>query len=95
MTDVLHYKNYQGSVQYSADDDCLYGRVLNIRSVIVYGGQSLDELKAMFEEAVDDYLASCTARNIAPETPRITARSRSAVAAARNARRLHRALAAV
>lgn len=69
MSDLLNYRGYEGSVSYSADDNCLYGRVLHIRSVISYGGDSVHELKQMFEAAIDDYLELCAERGIEPEKP--------------------------
>ena len=53
----LEYKGFQGSVEYSGDDDLLYGKVLSVEPLISYEGSTLDELKAAFEAAIDDYLA--------------------------------------
>ncbi|WP_197476454.1 MULTISPECIES: type II toxin-antitoxin system HicB family antitoxin [Eikenella] len=69
MNDLLSYKGYEGTVQYSKEDDCLHGRVLHIRSVLGYGGETLAEVKAMFEQAVDEYLAMCAEEGIPPEKP--------------------------
>ncbi|WP_084612736.1 type II toxin-antitoxin system HicB family antitoxin [Pseudogulbenkiania sp. MAI-1] len=69
MSDLLEYKGFFGSVGYSAEDACLTGEVLFIDGTIVYGGESVDEIKAMFEEAVDGYLEMCAARNIEPQKP--------------------------
>ncbi|NYZ69125.1 hypothetical protein H0A36_24195 [Endozoicomonas sp. SM1973] len=54
----MQYKGFQGSVEYSADDELLYGEVLSIEPLINYEGSTLDELKAAFEAAIDDYLSS-------------------------------------
>ena len=69
MSGHLTYKGYYGSVEYSNEDDCLYGRILGIRSLISYEGSSLAELKADFKNAVDEYLQDCEKRNIKPEQP--------------------------
>ncbi len=69
MNDLLSYKGYEGTVQYSKEDDCLHGRVLHIRSVLSYGGETLAEVKAMFEEAVDEYLVLCEEKGWTPEKP--------------------------
>jgi len=67
----MHYKGYSGSVEYSSEDDCLYGKVLGIpkSTCITYEGDSVKELRKDFEGAVDDYLANCEARGVAPAKP--------------------------
>lgn len=67
MIDLLEYKNYYGTVEYSAEDNILFGKVVGINSLISYEGDSLASLKADFESAVDDYLEMCKAENIEPE----------------------------
>lgn len=66
----LTYKGYKGSVEYSDADNCLFGKVIGInKNFIVYEGQSLDELRKDFEDAIDDYLAGCEAEGIEPARP--------------------------
>lgn len=67
--ETLKYKGYEGSVGYSAEDNCLCGKVLNIRGLLSYEGQSLAELERDFKASVDDYLDSCKRRGIEPEVP--------------------------
>ena len=69
MKNYLEYKGYIGSVEYSNDDNCLYGKVQGIRSLISYEGNSVEELKKSFEYMVDSYLEDCKAENIEPEKP--------------------------
>ena len=66
----LKYKGYTGSVEYSAEDGCLYGKVQGLHGTLIsYEGNSVDEIKEDFEEAVDDYLRSCEERGIVPAKP--------------------------
>lgn len=67
MNGYLKHKNYLGSVEYSAEDDCLYGKVIGIRGLISYEGNSLDELKQDFYRAVDQYLELCKEEKKQPE----------------------------
>ncbi len=69
MSSYLNYKGYTGTVEYSEVDDCLFGKVVGIRSLILYEGNSLDELKKDFYEAVDDYLDLCAENGTEPEKP--------------------------
>ncbi len=56
MFDNLKYKDYTASVHYSADDEVFFGKVLGINDLITFEGSSVNELKAGFAEAIEDYL---------------------------------------
>jgi len=63
----LKYKGYIGSVEYSEEDNCLFGKVLGMsKDIISYEGVTLEELKSDFETGVDTYLESCMARGLEP-----------------------------
>lgn len=64
---LLKYKGYTGSVDYSEEDNCLYGKVLGMsKDAITYEGQDVNELRKDFEEAIDDYLSLCKAQGKEP-----------------------------
>ena len=66
----LKYKGYTGSVEYSEDDKCLFGKVQGMsKDSITYEGSTVEELTADFEGAVDDYLALCEEKGIEPRKP--------------------------
>lgn len=67
MNNTMKYKGYIGSVEFSEEDQLLYGKVLGIRSLIQYDGESGAELIKDFHNAVDDYLNMCEAEGIEPE----------------------------
>ena len=57
IMDYLEYKGYKGSVEYSKEDNCLFGKVQGLsKDLIAYEGQTLDELRKDFEDGVDSYL---------------------------------------
>lgn len=63
----LKYQGYIGSVEYSEEDHCLYGKVLGMsKDVISYEGITIEELKSDFEAGVDTYLESCKTRGLEP-----------------------------
>ena len=68
MNNIMQYKGYVGSVEFSENDGVLYGKVQGIRSLISYEGTTVQELLDDFHGAVDDYLALCEAEGTAPET---------------------------
>lgn len=56
---ILRYKGFTGSVETSIEDNCLHGKVLFIDDLVTYEAQTISQLKAEFESAVDDYVATC------------------------------------
>ncbi len=50
--DLLEHRGYYGSVQYSAEDDCLIGKVEFIDDLILFNAEDVPSLKAAFVEAV-------------------------------------------
>ena len=57
---LLKYKGYSGSIEFTPEDNCLFGKVLDLhRDIVLYEGNTIDELRKDFEEAVDFYLESC------------------------------------
>lgn len=67
MKKELSYKDYYGTVEYSLDDDILYGKVIGINGLLSYEGQTLDELRKDFESVVDEYLQDCESQGIKPQ----------------------------
>ena len=69
MSNTFKYRGYIGSLEYSEEDEVLFGRVLGISDLISYEGTTCEELIADFHGAVDDYLAMCEAEGVQPEVP--------------------------
>ena len=59
MSDVLQYKDYIASLQYSSEDEVFYGKILGIDDLVSFEGASVKELKKAFQEAVEDYIETC------------------------------------
>ncbi len=59
MKDVLEYKNFIGSVHFHPDDSVFYGKILGINDLVTFEGQTVNELRTSFKEAVEDYIALC------------------------------------
>jgi len=67
MSNVLTYKGYSGSVEFSAEDNVFFGKIIGINDLVNFEGASVAELKTSFEEAVEDYLDTCKELNKEPE----------------------------
>lgn len=56
---TMTYKGYTARVEFDERDAIFAGRILGIADVVGFHGETVAELRAAFEEAVDDYLATC------------------------------------
>lgn len=69
MSNYLEHKGYLGTVEYSSDDELLFGKVQFVDSLLAYDGKSADEIKQAFEDVVDSYLEFCIEVGKSPEKP--------------------------
>jgi len=69
MNNLLTYKNYIGSVEYSAEDDIFHGKIEFITDTVLYEGDSVAELKKNFHDAVEDYIEACKEIGKEPQKP--------------------------
>jgi predicted HicB family RNase H-like nuclease len=66
---TMTHKGYAARVEYSEDDECFVGHIAGIRDAVGFHGESVVELRAAFEEAVDDYLETCVKLGREPNHP--------------------------
>jgi predicted HicB family RNase H-like nuclease len=66
---TMNYRGYSARIEYSDDDGCFIGHIAGIRDVVGFHAESVKELRAAFEEAVDDYLTTCEKLGRAPQKP--------------------------
>ncbi|MCL2096126.1 MAG: type II toxin-antitoxin system HicB family antitoxin [Oscillospiraceae bacterium] len=60
MTDnMLEYKDFYGSVEYSAEDECFHGKIVGIADLVTFEGDSIVSLREGFREMVDGYIEDC------------------------------------
>lgn len=68
--DTIEHRRHTGTVEYSEDDNCFFGKVTNIRkSSITYEGKTILELVSDFNAAIDDYIIECEENGVEPEEP--------------------------
>ncbi len=65
----MKYKGYKAVIEYDEEDRLFFGRVINIKDIIVFDGFSVDELEQAFQAVIEQYLADCQTLNKSPETP--------------------------
>ncbi len=66
---MMTYKGYRGSVRFDDVAEIFHGEVSGVRDVVTFQGRTVDELKAAFQESIDDYLQFCESRGEAPDKP--------------------------
>ncbi|MCL2000193.1 MAG: type II toxin-antitoxin system HicB family antitoxin [Planctomycetes bacterium] len=66
---VMKYKGYSATIEYSEDDGVLVGRVLGIQDIIDFHGESVGETRQEFHIAIDEYLKACGKLGKKPEKP--------------------------
>ena len=69
MSGHLHYKGYTGSLEFSETDAVFHGKVIGIKSLISFEGDSVTAITGDFHNAVDEYLAFCAEKRKEPEKP--------------------------
>ncbi len=60
MSNTMRYKEYIGSVNYEDESGFLYGKIEAIDDLITYEATDVQEIKAAFREAVEDYILLCS-----------------------------------
>ena len=66
---TVTHRGYIGQIEVDAAANMLFGRVINIKDVVVFQGASVPEATQSFKDAVDDYLAYCKENGIQADKP--------------------------
>jgi predicted HicB family RNase H-like nuclease len=66
---AISYKGYSAAVSFEPEDGVFAGRLLGINDVVGFHAESVGELRTVFHEAVEDYIAACAKAGKAPERP--------------------------
>ena len=55
----MQYKGYTGLAEFDEDSGVIFGRVIGLRDVVTFQGESVPEVTRAFHDSVDDYLEFC------------------------------------
>lgn len=69
MTGAMTYNGYAARVEYDDEDGIFFGKIAGVRDGVGFHGESVDELRAAFREAVDDYIETCAKVGKEPQKP--------------------------
>lgn len=64
---MLEKNGYYGIIEFSAEDDCFFGKIVGINDLVIFEGKSVEEIKKSFFDAVDDYIKICKNADKDPE----------------------------
>ena len=67
MASTIEYNGYIGSVEYSAEDKCFFGKLEMIEDLVTFEAINADELESSFHGAVDEYIQTCKLLNREPQ----------------------------
>ncbi len=66
---TMTHLGYTARVEYDERDGLFAGRILGIRAIISFHGETVLRLRKAFAAAVKDYLTDCEERGLSPEKP--------------------------
>jgi predicted HicB family RNase H-like nuclease len=66
VKNVMAYKGYKARIEFDQRDDIFLGKIVGIADTITFHGETVKELRADFEAAVDHYIADCEATGRKP-----------------------------
>ncbi len=66
---TMNHKGYTARIEFDERDAIFVGRVLGLRQIISFHGETVTELRKAFEGAIEDFLQDCKALGIKPEKP--------------------------
>jgi len=68
MNSMTH-RGLTARIEFDDRDDIFVGRVVGVRDIIGFHGETVAELRNACAEAIDDYLADCEMQGIKPPRP--------------------------
>ena len=66
---MMEYKGYFAKVDFDDEASVFHGQVINLRDVITFEGETVNELRTAFVDSVEDYLNFCKKRGEEPDKP--------------------------
>ena len=64
---LMECRGFHATVTYDPKADVFRGQTIDTREPVTFHGESVDELQAGFQSAIDAYLELCAERNLEPD----------------------------
>jgi predicted HicB family RNase H-like nuclease len=65
----MEYKGYTARIHFSKEDACYVGHIAGINDIVVFDGETLEEIRKTFEQDVISYQACCAEAGREPNQP--------------------------
>lgn len=59
MSNILEYKGYTATVEYSAEDRVFFGKIALINDLVTFEAENVNDLEMEFQNSVEEYLKTC------------------------------------
>ena len=66
---TMSHDGYTARIEFDERDNIFVGRILGLRSIISFHGETVAQLRREFAAAVKDYLRDCKEQGVEPEKP--------------------------
>jgi predicted HicB family RNase H-like nuclease len=66
---AMNHKGYTARIEFDERDNIFVGRVLGLRTMISFHGETVSELRAAFQTAIEEFLRDCKEQGVRPEKP--------------------------
>ena len=66
---VMNHKGYSARIEFDERDNIFVGRVLGLRTMISFHGETVAELRAALATAIEEFLRDCKQQGVRPEKP--------------------------
>ncbi len=66
---TMSYGGYSALIEYDDEDGIFFGKLAGIRDGVGFHADNVADLKAAFQEAVDDYIDMCAKIGKSPQKP--------------------------
>jgi predicted HicB family RNase H-like nuclease len=66
---TMTHNGYTARIEFDERDNVFVGRILGLRSIISFHGETVAQLRREFAVAVKDYLRDCKEQGLEPEKP--------------------------
>ncbi len=66
---TMSYGGYSALIEYDDEDGIFFGKLAGIRDGVGFHADNVADLKAAFQEAVDDYIEMCAKIGKSPQKP--------------------------
>ena len=59
MSNTMNYKGYTARIEYDDEDGIFFGRIAGISDGVGFHAETVEDLRAAFHDAVEDYIETC------------------------------------